>query len=322
VTRWRRLGASALRWLPLVFLVLVGWLLWRQARTWDWREVRSALAGLDAATIATCVGLAVLSFALYAGYELLARRYIGHRLSRARTALIAIMSYAFNLNIGTLVGGAGFRFRLYSRSGLKPAVIARLVAFCIVTNWVGYVLLAGALFAFGSLPIPDELHLGRTGLRALGFALLAAALGYLAACALVRKRELGLKWFVLELPTLRVALVQFALSLPNWLALATIMWLLLGQEVPYALVLGALLLGAIAGALAHVPGALGVLEAVYLAVLGGSVSTAKIAAALIAYRVIYYLLPLLVALVLYARFEWRARRDAPARGARAVTSSA
>jgi glycosyltransferase 2 family protein len=327
--RWLRL---AWKWLPLPFFALVAWLLYRQGAKLDWHSVRTALVGYRAETLWTCAALALGSYCLYAGYELLARRHVGHRVSLARTVVIAMTSYAFNLNIGTIVGGAGFRFRLYSRSGLRTGTITRLVAFCIATNWVGYIALAGGLFAFGAVPIPDDWRIGGGALRALGFFLLAVALAYLAICAFSRERTVRLGRHAFALPSFATAVAQFALSIPNWLALAMIMWVLLDQEVPFALVLGALLLSAIAGALAHVPGALGVLEAVFFAVIGDQVETHRLAAALVAYRVVYYLAPLVLAIAAYAALEWLARRrprdagaDAPAprrAGRPAVTSPA
>ena len=317
--RWLRL---AWRWLPLPLLALVTWLLYRQGVKMDWHAVRTALVGYRAGTLLAVSGLMLASFALYAGYELLARHYLAHRLSIARTVFIALTSYAFNLNIGTLVGGAGFRYRLYARSGVKPGTIAKLVAFCITTNWIGYVVLAGALFLLGDVPIPDGWRVGGTALRVVGAFLLAVGIAYLGFCAFSRRRKLRVGRWHFQLPPFRTALAQFALSLPNWLALAGMMWLLLGREVPYPLVLEAMLLSAVAGALAHVPGALGVLETVFIAVLGDRLDMHELAAALVAYRVIYYFVPLLFALVGYACFEWRARHArAGARGSRPAAIS-
>ncbi|HET7842571.1 MAG TPA: lysylphosphatidylglycerol synthase domain-containing protein [Xanthomonadales bacterium] len=302
--RWLRL---AWRWLPVPLFALVTWLLYRQGVKMDWHAVRTALVGYRAGTLMAVIGLMLASFALYASYELLARRHLGHKLSIGRTVFIALTSYAFNLNIGTLVGGAGFRFRLYARSGLSPSTITRLVAFCITTNWMGYVVLAGTLFALGDVPIPDDWAVGAATIRATGAFLLAAALAYLGFCAFSRRRKLHVGRWHFHLPPFWMAVAQFALSLPNWLALAGMMWLLLGKQVPFALVLDAMLLSAIAGALAHVPGALGVLEAVFIAVLGDRLNLHELAAALVVYRIIYYFVPLLFALAGYGWFEWRAR---------------
>jgi uncharacterized membrane protein YbhN (UPF0104 family) len=317
--RWLRL---AWRWLPVLLFGVVTWLLYRQGVKMDWHAVRTALVGYRGGTLACVVALMLGSFALYAGYELLARRHIGHALTVGRTVFIALTSYAFNLNIGTLVGGAGFRYRLYARSGLAPGKITRLVAFCITTNWMGYILLAGTLFALGDVPIPEGWRVGAATLRAVGAFLVAVAVAYLGFCAFSRRRKLHVARWQFHLPPFWMAVLQFAMSLPNWLALAAMMWLLLGKQVPFELVLDAMLLSAIAGALAHVPGALGILETVFIAVLGDRVELHELAAALLVYRVVYYFIPLLLALVAYGWFEWRERRRGarPAPGLRARTA--
>ncbi len=81
--------------------------------------------------------------------------------------------------------------------------------------------------------------------------------------------------------------------------MGAIIWLLLAREVDYFFVLGVLLVSSIAGVIVHIPAGIGVLEAVFIALLAGEhVSQGTIIAALLAYRVLYYFLPLPLALVL------------------------
>jgi uncharacterized membrane protein YbhN (UPF0104 family) len=105
-----------------------------------------------------------------------------------------------------------------------------------------------------------------------------------------------------------MALFQFAVSCANWMVMGTIIWLLLGRDVGYPMVLGVLLISSIAGVIIHIPAGIGVLEAVFLALLSGeNLSHGTIIAALLAYRVLYFILPLLLALVLYLGLESRAK---------------
>ena len=73
-------------------------------------------------------------------------------------------------------------------------------------------------------------------------------------------------------------------------------------------VTASLLLAAIAGVLTHVPAGLGVLEAVFIATVGMQVRQAELLAALLAYRAVYYLVPLLWAVPGYVSMEAGARR--------------
>src|SRR3982750_2670614 len=137
-SKWQWIGRVVL----VLFLTAVVVLLVRYARSVNWRAVGNAIAGYDPTLFASAIGLSALSYALYAMQDVLGRAYTGHRIGKRRIMAIGIISYAFNLNLGALVGSAGFRYRLYSQSGLGAATIARIIGFSITTNWFGYVALA------------------------------------------------------------------------------------------------------------------------------------------------------------------------------------
>ncbi len=67
-------------------------------------------------------------------------------------------------------------------------------------------------------------------------------------------------------------------------------------------------MGAIAGVVLHVPAGLGVFEAVFITLLGHRISDGQLLAALLGYRAVYYLGPLVVAAFLFLAMELRARR--------------
>lgn len=154
-TRWpARAARLARRWGPVLFAALVLLLVGR-ARSIDWAEVWRAFGRQSPATLVEAAGVAAVAYGLYAGYELLARRHIGHRLPATRAAAIGAISYAFNLSLGSLIGGLGFRYRLYTRHGLQASTAMRVIAFSIFSNWLGYLGLAGVVFASGQLRIAD-----------------------------------------------------------------------------------------------------------------------------------------------------------------------
>lgn len=305
--RRRRLWRWIVRALFAAFLLVVAFLLYRHVRAVDWRAVVAAIAAYDPGVLALAAGLAVLSHLLYTGYDILARAYAGHALKVRRVMGIAFVSYVFNLNLGAMIGSAGFRLRLYSRYGLRPALIARILAFSVTTNWLGYTALAGCMFLAGAVPVPETWSIGTTGMQVLGFALVAAALGYVALCGASRRREWTIRGHEVRLPSLRLALLQLAVSMANWLTIATLVFVLLQQHVAFPAVLGVFLLAAIAGAITHVPAGLGVMEVVFLTLLEDVVPGHELIAALLVYRAIYYIAPLTVAAALYAGFETRAR---------------
>lgn len=312
--RARRKGITGKPWWPwfkraatLVFFGLVTWLLVAQGRAIEWREVFTALRAYPPALLLGAVGLAALSFGLYSCFDLLGRHYTGHKLRTPTVMLVTFISYVFNLNLGSLVGGVAFRYRLYSRLKLDTATITRVLTLSMLTNWTGYLLLGGLVFAFATPELPPNWKMGSGGLQILGFALLATSAAYLVLCFLARQRSFTLRGHELQPPSGRLALLQVAMGAANWLVMSGLMYLLLQQKVAFPTVAGVLLVAAVAGVVAHVPAGLGVLEAVFVALLSHQMPTHQLMAALVAYRVIYYLGPLAIATVAYLVTEARAK---------------
>jgi glycosyltransferase 2 family protein len=300
--RWR----WARRLLAAAFFTAVGVLLVSQARRIEWAEVGDAMLDADPLMLAAALALTILSYLLYASYDLLGRHYSGHRLPTARVVTIAMVSYAFNLNMGALVGGAGFRFRLYSRFGLDAGTITRVLSISVISNWSGYVLLAGLLLVLQWVALPLQWRLGGGMLQAGGAVLLLIAVAYPLLCRFSPRRRWSVRGHTLELPSWRLALLQLGLSSLNWLTIATIVHLLLPAGPDYTIVVSSLLAAAVAGAITHVPAGVGVLEAIFILALGGQLGTPAIIAALLTYRALYYLLPLAVAVAVYLLLERRA----------------
>ena len=303
---WFRRVATA------VFFGLVAWLLVSQARTIEWGKVLSSLQDYPLSASWGAVALAAASYGLYSCFDLLGRHYTGHRLRASTVMQLTFVSYAFNLNLGSLVGGIAFRYRLYSRLGLAMGTITRVISFSMLANWMGYLLLAGGVFSLQPPALPPSWKIDAFQLRLIGFALLALALAYLGACAFSRQRSFSLRGHDIELPSLRLAGLQLAMGAGNWLLMSGIVFILLQQRIDFFSVASVLLLAAIAGVITHIPGNLGVLEAVFVALLSHRMPEHELLAGLIAYRVVYFLVPLLVATVVYLMMETRAGKAAPA----------
>lgn len=301
---WKR-TRKVLTWL---FFIAVVVLLVVYARQVNWADVRDVIIHYNRIAITGSVALVIVSYLTYGLYDLIGRAYCGHKLEKRQVMLVSFICYAFNLTLSTWVGGVAMRYRLYSRLGLDGSTITRIFSLSIATNWLGYVLVAGIVFSAGMVSVPGGWFIGAGTLRITGIALLALVGVYLALCAFSKKRRWTIKGQKLALPSLRMALLQFAVSSANWLVMGAIIWLLLMQKVDFPQVLGVLLISSIAGVIIHIPAGIGVLEAVFLALLQGeAISHGAIIAALLAYRVLYFIAPLLLALVLYLWLESRAK---------------
>ena len=302
---WWPLARRVATW---AFLALVAWLIVDNARSIDWPDVLAAMRRIAPRTLVEALVLVVASYALYSTFDLLGRRLTGHRLGTATVLGVTFVCYAFNLNLGSFVGSIGLRYRLYSRLGLDNDTITRIVGFSMLTNWFGYLALAGAVFAFGSIHLPPGWKIGDSGLVVVGYGLMSSAAAYLALCAAKGDHVWTIHGHEFETPSLRMALLQLAIAVGNWMLMGAVVWVLLGTGLAYPRVLAVLLVAAVAGLISHVPAGLGVLEAVFLALLGHDVPHGRLLGTLLAYRALYYLLPLAVATVFYVITEARARR--------------
>jgi uncharacterized membrane protein YbhN (UPF0104 family) len=179
-----------------------------------------------------------------------------------------------------------------------------------LTNWVGYMMLAGLLFAIHPLVLPPSWKMGNHGLQWIGGALVLAAVGYVVACVRWHDHVWTVRGHELFLPPPRMAALQLLISCVNWSVMGAVVYMLLQGKVPYTDVLTVLLIGAIAGVVAHVPAGLGVFEFVFIALLSHQASEGQLLAALLVYRAIYYIGPLTVASLLYLAMELRARKKA------------
>ncbi|NDO83404.1 hypothetical protein CJP72_22385 [Citrobacter sp. NCU1] len=304
-TRWRR----AKKILTGLFFIAVVVLLVVYASKVNWNDVWTVFRDYNRRVMAGAVGLVIVSYLLYGCYDLLARLYCGHRLAKRQVMLVSFICYAFNLTLSTWVGGIGMRYRLYSRLGLPGSTITRIFSLSIATNWLGYIVLGGVIFTFGMVQLPDHWYVDESTLRMLGVALLLTITLYLWFCAFATHRHLTIKGQKLVLPSWTFALTQMTISSLNWMVMGAIIWLLLGQSVNYFFVLGVLLVSSIAGVIVHIPAGIGVLEAVFIALLAGEqTSQGTIIAALLAWRALYYFIPLLLALCCYLVLESRAKK--------------
>ena len=297
----------AKRAFTLFFFIAVPVLLFTLMKNLDWNEVMHALESYKASTLALGFVIAAGSYLTYCGFDVLARRYTEHKLSVKQIIPVTFVCYAFNLNLSSWVGGIALRYRLYSRLGLDVPTITRILSLSLITNWLGYMLLAGFVFAGDFVDLPEGWKIGDTTLQLIGFVLLGICLSYFLACRFSKKRTWTFRKQKLVLPSLNQAMRQALLGALNWGLMALLIYVLLPEKAFYPAVLGILLISSIAGVIAHIPAGLGVLETVFITLMQHQFSKGQLLAALIGYRVIYFLIPLMLALVVYVVLEKRAK---------------
>jgi len=280
-------------------------------------DVRSGLDALAAPRLAAALGLTAVSYLALTFYDVLALRLIGRPLPWRTAALASFTSYTLshNLGLGLLTGGSA-RLRVYSAAGLDAPDVARVIGIAGATFWAGVAAVAGLGAAVHRGPLPlGDVAVAQGGVRAAGVVALAGVAAAAIACGR-GGRSLRVGGWRLPLPDARRFGLQLLVAGVDVACAGAALFVLIPGAAPAllpAFVL-AYALGIVAAVVTHVPGGVGVFEAVVLAVVpAGPVpgDRTAILTALIAYRAVYYLLPLALGVALLAWNEGR-------RGARAI----
>jgi phosphatidylglycerol lysyltransferase len=317
---WRRW----LRWIgPIagatLFLFAV-WVIQRELSRVSFAEVVREVRATPALRVWMALGLAVLAYLTLTGYDLLAIRYIGKRLSVGKVCLTSFLSYVFSNNIGlSVVGASAIRLRFYTNWGLSVEDVLKVVGFAVTTFWLGILALAGVAFLFTPIALPENWNLPFQSVRPIGAALCALTVGWCVFCA-VRRTPYRIRNFELPVPSLPVAVGQVVVGALDWLFAGSILWVFLpaSAQVPYGECLAIYLVAQVTALASHVPGGVGVFESIVIVSLKSHAAGEEIVGALLLYRLVYYILPLVIGAILLGAFELRQRlRNAARARARA-----
>jgi phosphatidylglycerol lysyltransferase len=257
--------------------------------------------------LATAVSYFALTF-----YDRSALAYAGARLPFPVVGKTAFIAYALSntIGLGVLTGGA-VRLRLYGAAGLEAGLISRAIVFNAVGFTVGIAVVGAAALVWGSATGQEMLGVSSALLKFAGVSVLVAAGVFLGICSRGGEQKL-FPGLAVRLPSASIATQQLLVSAVDVVAAAAALWVLLPADaVAFPAFVGFFALAIALGVISHVPGGLGVFEAVMLLALGQRVPAEQLAGALVLYRVVYHLLPLALAVAWLAATEWRRGASTP-----------
>lgn len=311
-------SASSLFGLLLFCLAL--WAMFHALKGYHYQQIIQQLGLIPAHKLLLALGLTGLSYLLLTGYDYLALRYIRHPLQFTRIALASFIGNAFSHNLGfALLSGGSVRYRLYSSWGLSGFQITGIVAFCTASLWLGFFATAGMVFLLEPVPLPSQLPLPFGSLSLPGGILLFVTALYLAA-SFLRHKPLTLRGWEFTLPRPPLATSQLGLAMLDWVVGGAVLYVLLptSDQLPFPAFMAVYLLAQIAGVSSQVPGGLGVFEAIIFLFLAPLLPPATLLGAMLAYRAIYYFLPLGLAAMLLGALELLQHKEGMKRVARVV----
>jgi phosphatidylglycerol lysyltransferase len=300
--------------LALALLCAVGFVLHRELEGHHLHDVLLHLRSIPADRLVLASGLAAASYWLLGFFDVLGLRYTGKHVRYASVLFTAFLSYAFGHNIGvaTLTGGA-IRYRMYSAAGLSTTDVATVSGFCTLTSAIGLMVLIGAGLLLETSRLSGVMHIGHVLAVLAGLVSLAFPVAY-ATWGTRGRRPLSLRGWSIDPPGASIVLPQLLLGVADVALAGAVLWVLLpaSADVSPAAFASIYAVASSAGLISHVPGGLGVFESVILLALPDAPAD-ELLGALLAYRTIYYLLPLLLAAVLFGSREFVLHRERLAR---------
>ena len=275
----------------------------------------SKVAEALAATPARSIGLAALFVA--AGYftltfyDYFALRTIGQgRIPYRIAALAGFTSYSVGHNVGASVfTGGAVRYRIYSAWGLTAVDVAKVCFVAGLTFWLGNIAILGLGIAIepeaasAITQFPVNLN------RALAIVALAGLFGYVI-WVWIAPREIGRRNWSVTLPEGRLTLLQIGIGIVDLSFCALAMYVLVPATpyVDFIAVAVVFVSATLLGFASHSPGGLGVFDAAMLVALP-QFDKEGLLAALLLFRLLYYIAPFVLALsILGMREMWLSLR--------------
>ena len=292
----KRLVKKVISYSGIFFFVLAAAMLWWQLREYSLSDIAHAildipLKNLIMACVACFAGYVALSL-----YDYLALHYVGGRVTWWKWMLAGMLGFAISNNAGhAVVSGGAIRYRLYTRWRIRGGDILKMLTISGFTYFLG----ASAIVVIGYFLIPREMFDNSVGismgLNSLFIFCTAMLLAYFAVTVIFHKKSIKIGQIRFQIPSTKMALIQTLLGITDSVLAGLVLYFCMIPfvNIPFGIFIGLFVIAQTTGVFSQVPGGIGVFETVFLVALPDTIDKANIFGALLAYRIIYYVLPLI-----------------------------
>lgn len=281
----------------LFFLVAAGMLYW-QLRNYSLIDIARAIWAIPFQNLVLACCACLAGYFALALYDFLALNYVGAggRVAWWKWMLAGMLGFAISNNAGhAVVSGGAIRYRLYTRWRIRGGDIVKMLTISGFTYFLG----CAAIVIVGYFLVPHELFaesIGASfGIGTLFVFCLAALLTYFAVTIFFRKKSIKIGGLKFDVPSTRMAFLQMLLGMTDSVLAGLVLYFCLIPfvHIPFGTYIGLFVIAQTTGVFSQVPGGIGVFETVFLLALPDTVDRASVFGALLAYRIIYYVLPLI-----------------------------
>jgi uncharacterized membrane protein YbhN (UPF0104 family) len=294
------LGVAA----SVAIATLALYVLYRTFQRISLADVLANIRAMPRERLLLAAACATAAFATLAAYEVVVVRYVKHCIGRAKPVITALIAFPLGHGLGqTLLSGSAIRYRMYAPAGFSATEVGATVLLCGLPYVLAFGLLIDFALVFASEQLEPLFRIPARWLFVLGCIGLAKDAAYLIF-VYMREAPIRLGGWSVRLPTLRLTLLQVVVGLVDVCLVASVLYLLLppSAEVAFLPFVAVYLASILVGVLSHVPAGLGVLESMLLLLLP-HVPPEQLLAAVLIYRVIYEVVPFVIALALWSLYE-------------------
>lgn len=274
-----------------------------ELRNVSWGLVLDGMRHIGRSRIVLATIFTFLSYLLLTFYDFFALVYVKKTLSYLKVALASFCGFTLSYNLGfSLLTGGTLRYRVYTAWGIQPSDVAKIIAFSGAIFWLGVFFLAGPILVFRPSIGIMSYEVPQSSLVILGLGLIGTVCVFLWYC--YRGERIKLGSYSLPAPLVSVAIGGILVSALDWCSAALVLFVLIPLPTSeFFHFLAVFQVAQIIGLISHVPGGVGVFEALMLRNFSTQIQTATLISGLLLFRVIYYLIPFAVSLVLLIGHE-------------------
>lgn len=297
--------------LGFLFLAFFLYVLNQELEKYSLDDILDSLSRICDRQLCNALGFTILGYLVVSSYDLISFLHLNYYLNIKRILFTTFITYAVSNTTGfTLFIGGGIRYRFYSFWGVPARKVAKIIALGNLTFWLGLITLAGITFISNPLNLPRSINIDVLLIRFVGVIALASIGVYLYLCR--RRKSLRIGKRIIYFPKITTSISQISLFSLDWALAAAVLYCLIPDHFnkSYIDFFNIYLLAMTASILSNIPGGIGIFETVIIFLLPKNIPTPDILGSLLAYRVIRFLLPLVIALILICCFELQQRLKA------------
>lgn len=305
IHKTKKLIKKIISWAGLFFFALAAYMIYHQLSKYNLEDLKNALLSIPAKNLVYACLASLGGYIALSSYDYLALKYIKKKVAAWRWIFAGFIGFSVSNNAGhAIVSGGAIRYRLYTRWRVKAQDIVKMITFSGFT----YLVACFFLIIIGYFITPDhafgEGAASKVTTSVIAFCSFIGLWLYLTA-ALYYKKAITIKGIKLKMPNIKMALAQIVIGSADILMASLVLYFTLIHfvDISFNTFIGAFIIAQILGVYSQVPGGLGVFELVFANIIPGAENQAMLYGALIAYRIIYYLLPLVISGIALLSYE-------------------